>query len=461
VLGSDILEVTIGIVFVFVLVSTICSAVREGIEAWLKTRASFLEYGIRQLLNDPHGLGIAKELFNHPLISGLYADEYVTPANAKPTDAALKKPPKRRLYCRDRNLPSYIPARNFALALMDIAASGPVNGGDVEAHPQRLSLQTVRANLANNIRNAHVRRALLSAVDSAQGNLDRAQANLEAWYDSSMDRVSGWYKRATHWMILVIALVLAVVLNINTITIADYLFRHDSVRSTIVASVEKTAGDAETQKLSYADARQQLEAMHLPMGWNGASFEASLGAPRTRGERAAAAGIKNVAELPFAWWDDCFAILFGWLITAFAATLGAPFWFDVLNKVMVIRSTVKPHEKSKEEGSEDRADTSPPAALAPPPTTAAALATAPPAIIVPSAIIAPASFAGAPTESQHAPTSTAGGATPMATRSIAGDPASPAGGAKLTAHDDDPCDVGRNTVPTPDDRLPAADGGVA
>jgi hypothetical protein len=44
----------------------------------------------------------------------------------------------------------------------------------------------------------------------------------------------------------------------------------------------------------------------------------------------------------------------GWLCTALAVMLGAPFWFDVLNKVMVIRSTVKPHEKSKEEASEDR-----------------------------------------------------------------------------------------------------------
>jgi len=419
------LEVTVGIVFVFVLVSTICSAVREGVEAWFKTRASFLEYGIRQLLNDPHGVGIAKELFNHPLIAGLHGDQYEPGGETQPTtNAASSKPPKRRLYCRDRNLPSYIPSRNFALALLDIAARGPVNGGDVDAQLQRISLQNVRANLANNIRNAQVRRALLSAVDSAQGNLDRAQANLEAWYDSSMDRVSGWYKRATHWMILVIALVLAVVLNINTITIADYLFRHDSVRSTIVASVEKTTGDAETQKRSYADAKQQLEAMHLPMGWNGASFEASLGAPRTRGERAAAAGIVNVAELPFAWWDDCFAILFGWLITAFAATLGAPFWFDVLNKVMVIRSTVKPHEKSREEGSEDRTDASPPTAPAP--------------------AVAPA--AAALTESPQAAPSIAGRATSMVS----------------TAHDDDdPCDVGRNTVPTPDDRLPAADGGVA
>ena len=47
-------------------------------------------------------------------------------------------------------------------------------------------------------------------------------------------------------------------------------------------------------------------------------------------------------------------MLIGWLITAFAATLGAPFWFDTLNKIMVIRSTVKPTEKSLPEGSEDR-----------------------------------------------------------------------------------------------------------
>src|SRR4029079_5265748 len=44
----------------------------------------------------------------------------------------------------------------------------------------------------------------------------------------------------------------------------------------------------------------------------------------------------------------------GWLATALAVMLGAPFWFDVLNKFMVIRSTVKPREKSQEEGSEDR-----------------------------------------------------------------------------------------------------------
>lgn len=67
------------------------------------------------------------------------------------------------------------------------------------------------------------------------------------------------------------------------------------------------------------------------------------GAPRRGSEAGSTGG-----------WNNFFGPKLGLLITALAATMGAPFWFDLLNKVMVIRSTVKPHEKSQEEASEDR-----------------------------------------------------------------------------------------------------------
>jgi hypothetical protein len=54
------------------------------------------------------------------------------------------------------------------------------------------------------------------------------------------------------------------------------------------------------------------------------------------------------------YWEDVGAPVLGWLLTALAVMLGAPLWFDVLNQIMVIRSTVKPHEKSGEEASMDR-----------------------------------------------------------------------------------------------------------
>lgn len=323
--GSAILEVAIGIIFIYILISIICSAIREGIEAWLKTRAAYLEYGIRELLHDTKGEGIAKSLYNHPLIYSLFADEYKTRGSAK----------RPSMLANGTNLPSYIPSRNFALALMDIAVRGP-NTGAVSSGPSApvISLAAVRMNISN-LKNEAVQRALLTAVDAAQGDLNKAQANIEAWYDSAMDRVSGWYKRATHRMLFVIGFVVAFGLNVNTITVADFLYRDDAARAALVARVDTAATDTALLSRNYDEAKKYLDGLSLPIGWS-----AGWGAPR-RGSEPGAVGC----------WNNLIAPFLGWLITAFAATMGAPFWFDVLNKVMVIRSTVKPRP---EEASEDR-----------------------------------------------------------------------------------------------------------
>jgi hypothetical protein len=325
--GSEILEVAIGIMFIFLLVSIICSAVKEGIEGYLKTRAAYLEYGIRELLHDKSATGLASSFYNHPLIYSLYSSDYKKGKVAeKPT-----------MLASGRDLPSYIPSKNFALALMDIAARGPRT--DVySSHPSSpvISLENVRANILN-IGSEPVQRALLTAIDSAQGDLNRAQANIEAWYDSAMDRVSGWYKRSTQKILLFIGLGVAIGLNINTITLVHFLYHDDAARSTLVARAEAAAADTTFNQASYAQARAALDSLPLPIGWkNGINAASRPDAPN--------AGV----------WFGVMTAPIGWLMTALAAMLGAPFWFDLLNKVMVIRSTVKPHEKSPEEGSEDR-----------------------------------------------------------------------------------------------------------
>jgi hypothetical protein len=356
--GSDILEVATGVVFVFVLISTICTAIRESLEAWLKTRASYLEFGIRELLQDRTGTGLAKGVFEHPLVFGLYSGNYTPrPSEGRPI-----------MWKSGGNLPSYIPSANFALALMDIAARGPVNTGTTPSTGgSSLSLAQIRAHVGE-IGNPQVQRALLTAIDSAQGDFDRARSNIEAWYNSAMDRVSGWYKRSTQWCLFWVALVLAAGLNINTITIADYLYRHDAERSALVSAIDKTAATAQTSE-TYKDAKDEIGELRLPMGWSD-----GWGAPRTHAERQRTADDRQKrssanqvaaqaplapAEVPTSSWQDVIAPVLGWIFTAFAATLGAPFWFDVLNQIMVIRSTVKPHEKSGEEASLDR-QTKPP-----------------------------------------------------------------------------------------------------
>lgn len=391
--GSEILDVAVGVIFIFVLVSIICSVVREAMEAWLKTRAAFLEHGIRELLHDPKAEGIARSFYEHPLIYSLFAYKY------KP-GSATKRPSS---FTNGSTLPSYIPAQNFALALMDIAARGRTTDA-VSSDPAspRMSLEAMRLNLEN-IGNPAVQRVMLTAIDSAQGDLAQAQANIEAWFDSGMDRVSGWYKRSSQWVIFWVGLFVAVSLNINPITIANYLAHDDAARATVVARAQAAVNGPNDAQRNYYAARSELDSLRLPIGWE-RGWGAPIQGPKGRGP-----------------WNTVLGPLLGWLLTAFAAMLGAPFWFDVLNKVMVIRSTVKPHEKSPEEASEDRL---------PPPRPVLVDAAA-------AAGVAPARAAN---------------------------PAPPPEQAIYTPRDPDSnkdgCDVEVATV-TPDDALPPAEGGVA
>ena len=328
--GSDILEVGIGIVFVFLLVSMISSAIREALEAWMKTRAAYLERGIRELLHDKDSTnGLASAFYTHPLVYCLYAAPY------KPGTSTDGRPP---VFLRGRGLPSYIPTKNFSLALLDIAVRGPITD-EVSSDPESpaLTLESVRQNILN-LGNPAVQRVMLTAIDSAQGDFDKAQKAIEAWFDSGMDRVSGWYKRATYSILFWTGLFVAIALNVDSIAIARYLYRNDAARSVIVARAERAAGDPAYLDRSYAQARADLDSLRLPLGW-----------PRVPTSTMSAAGTTTTAPLPP--WPLSIP---GWLITALATTVGAPFWFDMLNKIMVIRSTVKPHEKSPEEASEDR-----------------------------------------------------------------------------------------------------------
>jgi len=327
--GSDVLDVAVGLIFVYLLVSVLCSAIREGLEAWLKTRAAYLEHGIRELLHANDGnrsdaKGLVEQIYKHPLINGLFSGNYETARGKRP-----------RLFSKGGDLPSYIPSKNFAMALMDLAARGPVDCAAAGPATPVISLDSIRSNVKN-IPSPDVQRVLLTALDSAQGSLDRAQQNIEAWYDSGMDRVSGWYKRSTQWIIFMIGLIVAVGMNVNTLVIVDYLYVNDAARAAIVARAEKASANPTLPNQSFEQTKKELNELQLPIGWEGSN--GSTNGPRW-GKSSGTVWVTAV---------------FGWLLTAFAASMGAPFWFDLLNKVMVIRSTVKPHEKSPEESSEDR-----------------------------------------------------------------------------------------------------------
>jgi len=329
--GSTILEVAIGLSLLFLMMSLVASAVREGIEGVIKARAVNLERGIRALLDDEKDGRLTKILYEHPLINSLYVGNYKSDID--------------RFF--GRNLPTYIPASNFAAALLDLVwrgvdVSSPYAAEQTGSVPSIADLQSS----IHRIQSPQIRRALQSAIDRAEGDLGRVRQNLENWFDSAMNGVSGAYRRRTQLYLFIIGLILAASLNVNSFTAADRLWRDDLLRAQLVARADQVMSDAkykslarnttEANKQSLQQAYNDLQALNLPIGWD-------------RRPPAPPPGSEPSAYV--AYWTKQ---LFGIALTAFAIMLGAPFWFDTLNKFIVIRSTVKPREKTGEEGSEDR-----------------------------------------------------------------------------------------------------------
>jgi hypothetical protein len=542
--NSNILEVAIGMIFIYLLLSLMCSAASEMIELLLKKRAIDLERGVRELLAPGTKSGtsdIVQKLYDHALVNNLFGNTYAESRIGNPF---------RRIF--RTKLPSYIPARNFALALMDLVAlperpaserpstpppastqapkepTAPAtkndNPADVPleekpeaipagAQPQSpdieppsgaagatvgpraqtpaqlvlnvplpaggIQLQNVRDPVSPSVvspgpesqaakpgdkdnpltplRNAIsvnplltevTKRSLITLLDAAGNDVAKARENIENWYNSSMDRVSGWYKRRAQLTILVIGIFVAIAVNVDTITIAKRLSTDRALRDTLVNAADvyakanaspspsptptptsepeakgqtpgttapanpspnpevkkspeptpsatplptpppacvsdrnsenclaamkevcededsaacriakgcveadstecrraknlvRACDDPNSPKCKYLNNQYQLQSLGLPIGWD------SPDDPKRKWPGTRLCGVGG-------WWDQLYSHGLGWILTALAISLGAPFWFDLLNKFIVIRSAVKPHEKSPEEESKD------------------------------------------------------------------------------------------------------------
>ena len=378
-LGLDTLDVAIGLVFVYLMVSFVCSAAVELVEVFLKNRPKKLLEGITELLRRDESF--VQKIYEDPLVNALFKGTY---GEAKP-----------------KRLPSYIPARNFALALLNQLPSGKGNTAWERLNDavDQLGVVDAKAPAAVQATKAHVHKVLKSALLTAQGDVDKALKGIEDWYNSSMDRVSGWFKRRTQFILLGFGVFCAIVYNVDTIYIVKRLMTDKALRAAVVASAgatvnESTAAETtgapatDTAKAGGTTTAKPAETKKAPTPPSSATSTSTTGTTATTDTSTTAppkpaenenAGAKGVAAakdrlttaldhlknqgLPIGWPSTefdanevCPAIkqhALGWLLTAIAVSFGAPFWFDVLNKFMVVRSTVKPKEKSGVEKSKD------------------------------------------------------------------------------------------------------------
>jgi hypothetical protein len=362
-LNSETLEVAIGMVFLFLLMSLICTAIKEWIEALLKWRAMDLERAMRNLLDDPDG-STTQALYSHPIIYSLFQGSYDAAQLRRSRLTMGTGAGKHMRLGARRNLPSYIPTAHFATAFIDFVARGATTPGAAApdaAVPGPLTIDLLRAQAAR--LPDHLGRTVIAGIDYANGDIAKVRKAVEQWFDGAMDRASGWYKRRTQALLFIVGLLTAVVLNVDALHIlhrmtADKTFR-DVVVSHAAAAKAPASSAAGGERDAIAQARGELDAVAMPIGWESPDADATWPLWPTQFCNARPGADGTVVEQCRFRSGKVFSVLrlaVGWLITAFAIMLGAPFWFDVLNRIMIIRSTVKPHEKSPEEPSQDGGD---------------------------------------------------------------------------------------------------------
>jgi hypothetical protein len=487
-----VVEVAIGLIFVWIVLSLATIQIQEWISIRLDRRATDLEASLHEMLANPN---LKSQLYDHPIIRGLTARKRKKPSTVP---AWFYRNPLVRGFTREkRKLPSYIPSQSFALAMFDIAMTAGTESSLIQQgilkirddfqkkkeetrdKPRNLAVIDALNILADVARSAaatdagtsitnYSREVLIREVDRvskryldskdvelqeigkllmktlrearliASSELERvkqaaaaqkatpaddestgsrpvkndaeimlakltegvaaisvispelnqtlsalffnleefatdkekqlaaARGNLEGWFNSSMDRVSGVFKRYSQLVAVLVGVIMALFLNVDTISIAQYLWREPAVRQILVtqaSNYKPPQGQTDTNpQETVQQLTQQFGSLSLPVGW-----DIELYGNKIRAFGGLAIYNSNCQLFPHN--NQYFGIpvlssnlcitqqhssdstnillkLFGILITAGATAQGAPFWFDVLKRFVNIRSTgPNPNEK--------------------------------------------------------------------------------------------------------------------
>jgi hypothetical protein len=314
VFGSVVLEIFIGLAFLFITLSVVVTTAQELIAGLLGMRAANLIMGVRNLLLDGDGRetedGLSAELLEHPALRGLY-----------------KGKAHSRLAGLIGNGPSYIPNHAFSAALLDTlrrrnsnARAAPISRDELFGRAPEIVHELPEGRL----------KELLTLMVGHIGDADRSlqrraaavERQLSQWFDEAMDRTSGWYKRRSQAIGLVLAAALVLAVDGDALNYIEQLRTDVTLREALAetaATAIPAAGDATGASAPVDRSLERLlgQLDQIPLGWgDGESLVARFQSP--------AIAIRSLA---------------GWLMTVLAVSMGAAFWFDLTKKVLNLRAS--------------------------------------------------------------------------------------------------------------------------
>ncbi|MDR4514936.1 hypothetical protein [Nitrosomonas sp.] len=342
-----ILDIIIAVFLIYALFSSLVSGINELIVQMLAMRGRVLFEGIATMLGE-----LPKE--TGPAIQRWYKNSmrrlgFVDKRKAHLTTLLYQQPLIDTLSPPGNSKPSYIPPAVFSSALVQMLTN---NNASVDAVRQSLADRTTPLN-----------KLLGPMFDEANDNLEKFKIKIENHYNAVMDRVGGWYKRRSQFMIFVIAFVLALGFNVDSVYIVQQMQKNPEQVEKLVEIAatysnkknENNDATITTSSDQKSDASEELlknirelkievndfRNLGLPVGWHISqpiTVEQTATAQKTEKQFSTL----NFTLLPGQ--DNLLLVVIGWMITALAGTLGAPFWFDAISKLFAIRGTGKKPE---------------------------------------------------------------------------------------------------------------------
>jgi hypothetical protein len=339
-----ILEVAIGLVMMWLILSVATMEIQNWLTQVLNTRAKFLEGILLDMFKN--NTGLLERFYNHPAIK------------------ELGKVDRKGNYKK----PTYIPSEVFSRVAMELLTNTSKQGA--AAAPETISLNAmadtvkqVKAlgpdlkDLAEHLfPGLEQVDALSTSVESIQTKLKQYQDNVEKWFDHNMGNASGWYKENALTMAFLIGLGMAILFNVDTINITQRLWREPTIRQALVAQADTYQLQTGTTNITQVPGF--FDSLAMPIGWTTIP---------TADQSACQHFVTFTAEAEVAFrvGNECRALvnippvnnIFGWVIkilgfvlSAFAARQGAPFWFDMLKKLVNLRSSLQSPKQEEAKG---------------------------------------------------------------------------------------------------------------
>jgi len=334
-----ILDLVAGIIFIYFLLSIICSSAVEIVLTLTRVRSKLLKEWLFVIFDKPvdyngKQVSLGQLLIDHCAVTGLSGKG---------------------------NAPTYIDAKNFTSALFEKITYNKDNplsiANDLDSLVKSIEASPLLDNELKRTFLIHANEAVAAyaAVSvKTKSEIEIFKNKVELWYNSSMERLAGTLKRKyARKFTLLIAIGITLLLNADSISIAQFLYNNPEARTKLAANA-MAAAQSDSIKQSVNNLRVQL--IHLGKDSTTVQDSITLNAitdsinKQVQTINLAKAALSDV--LPLGWnnmsfkngdGNFSFSVLLkciaGWAATVLAIMMGAPFWFDVLNKISNLRGT--------------------------------------------------------------------------------------------------------------------------